>query len=54
MIPALAGQPFISRVSKRKRLGWLGMRFVDASADMLDGFESRLQVGSRIEKPRSR
>jgi hypothetical protein len=47
MIPALAGQPFTSRVSKRKQLVLLGMRFVGARADMLDGFEK--QVGSWIK-----
>jgi hypothetical protein len=47
MIPALAGQPYISRVSKRKQPVWLGMMFVDARADMLDGFEK--QVGSWIK-----
>jgi len=47
MILALAGQPYISRVSKRKQPVWLGMMFVDARADMLDGLEK--QVGSWIK-----
>jgi hypothetical protein len=44
MILALAGQPYISQ---RKQPLWLGMMFVDARADMLDGFEK--QAGSWIK-----
>jgi hypothetical protein len=47
MIPALAGKPFISCVSKRKQLARLGMGSVDSRADILDGFEK--QVGSWIK-----
>jgi hypothetical protein len=42
--PCAGRTTLISRVSKRKQLVLLGMRFVDARADMLDGFEK--QVGS--------
>jgi hypothetical protein len=54
MTLALAGQPYIPRVSKRKQPVWLGMMFVDARADMLDGFEKQVGSWIKIEKPRSR